>query len=239
VIIGLIQPILYLALMGPLLNSLPVAELGTTGNAYRFFVPGLQRFEIPDSSGIFGGLVGAQNQQVLVRESDVRLRFADGQIPDFDELAGEYVLTGDLPRSVALTEREVLKTISETGGGWGDPLEREPGAIQADLDVEAITREAAERLYGVELTGESRVDPVATLERREAIRDVVFSGTAARTAVYAGEMLPAGVTIPGPAIAEFPGTTVVVGPAQQAVPDGDGHIFLSPAESAAWTASAR
>jgi ABC-2 type transport system permease protein len=42
VIIGLTQPILYLALMGPLLTKLPASSLGTAnGNAYDFFVPGL------------------------------------------------------------------------------------------------------------------------------------------------------------------------------------------------------
>jgi ABC-2 type transport system permease protein len=48
VIIGLTQPILYLALMGPLLTRLPTAALGvgtstgaSSGNAYDFFVPGL------------------------------------------------------------------------------------------------------------------------------------------------------------------------------------------------------
>jgi ABC-2 type transport system permease protein len=41
VIIGLMQPILYLALFGPLLTRLPAATLGNTGNAYKFFVPGL------------------------------------------------------------------------------------------------------------------------------------------------------------------------------------------------------
>src|SRR5690349_11206146 len=41
VIIGLMQPILYLALFGPLLKGLPGSSLGGGGNAYRFFVPGL------------------------------------------------------------------------------------------------------------------------------------------------------------------------------------------------------
>jgi ABC-2 type transport system permease protein len=41
VIIGLMQPILYLALFGPLLTRLPAATLGTRGDAYKFFVPGL------------------------------------------------------------------------------------------------------------------------------------------------------------------------------------------------------
>jgi ABC-2 type transport system permease protein len=47
VIIGLIQPVLYLALFGPLLTKLPGAALGESGGtggtaaAYRIFVPGL------------------------------------------------------------------------------------------------------------------------------------------------------------------------------------------------------
>jgi ABC-2 type transport system permease protein len=42
IIIGLTQPILYLALFGPLLTRLPLGTLGvSSGNAYRFFVPGL------------------------------------------------------------------------------------------------------------------------------------------------------------------------------------------------------
>jgi ABC-2 type transport system permease protein len=41
VIIGLTQPILYLALFGPLLKGLPTTSLGSGGNAYRFLVPGL------------------------------------------------------------------------------------------------------------------------------------------------------------------------------------------------------
>ena len=42
VIVGLTQPVLYLALFGPLLARMPSPMLGTAGgNAYRFFVPGL------------------------------------------------------------------------------------------------------------------------------------------------------------------------------------------------------
>jgi N-methylhydantoinase A len=60
-------------------------------------------------------------------------------------------------------------------------------------------------------------------------RSVVFAGTPLTTTVYAGDRLPAGVPIAGPAIAEFPGTTVVIGPDQKAVADQDGHIVITPA----------
>ncbi len=63
------------------------------------------------------------------------------------------------------------------------------------------------------------------------VRDVVFSGKPVPTSVYLGEELPSGVTVPGPAIAEFAGTTVVIGPDQKAVADGDGHLVISPAEN--------
>lgn len=151
-------------------GGLSVGSVYTPHKAEQFFVPGLQRFEIPDSYGIFGGLVGAQNQQTLVRASDVRQRFAGGAIPAFDELAGDHVSAADLPRSVRLTEDEVLMTISETGGGWGDPLDRDTARVQADLDAGAVSAAAAARLYGAEFDNDGRVDPEATEQRRAAIR---------------------------------------------------------------------
>jgi N-methylhydantoinase B len=39
------------------------------------------------------------------------------------------------------------------GGGWGDPLEREPAAVLDDVLDEYVSVEAAERDYGVVLTG--------------------------------------------------------------------------------------
>src|SRR5436190_21948797 len=50
VLIGLLQPILYLTLFGPLLQNLASAP-GFTGDAWQVFVPGLLV-----QLGIFGGL---------------------------------------------------------------------------------------------------------------------------------------------------------------------------------------
>jgi N-methylhydantoinase A len=57
-------------------------------------------------------------------------------------------------------------------------------------------------------------------------REVDFGGTPATTAVYRGEAVPAGSQLDGPAILEFPGTTVVVGPDQQAAVDAEGNVVI-------------
>jgi N-methylhydantoinase B len=61
------------------------------------------------------------------------------------------------------------------GGGWGDPLEREPEKVRDDVLDEYVSREAAARVYGVALRGELadyslEVDPEATRALRERLR---------------------------------------------------------------------
>ena len=63
------------------------------------------------------------------------------------------------------------------GGGWGDPLERDPGKVRDDVLDEYVSREAAERDYGVVLTGELEdysleVDVEATESLRAQLRTV-------------------------------------------------------------------
>ncbi len=56
------------------------------------------------------------------------------------------------------------------GGGWGDPLERDPELVaQAVLD-EKVSREAALEEYGVIVDGEGRVDLAGTAGVRQARR---------------------------------------------------------------------
>ena len=59
------------------------------------------------------------------------------------------------------------------GGGWGDPLEREPDAVRWDVIEGLVSREAAERDYGVVLKQDYSIDQAATaaLRRRMAVRE--------------------------------------------------------------------
>jgi N-methylhydantoinase B len=61
------------------------------------------------------------------------------------------------------------------GGGWGDPLERDPARVRDDVLDEYVSREAAEREYGVVFTGEVEdysleVDVAATEALRARLR---------------------------------------------------------------------
>jgi N-methylhydantoinase B len=65
------------------------------------------------------------------------------------------------------------------GGGWGDPLEREPGLVALDTLEGKISARAAREEYGVVLTGSDgspqangapRVDAAATLALRDRLR---------------------------------------------------------------------
>jgi N-methylhydantoinase B len=61
------------------------------------------------------------------------------------------------------------QVIAQTGGGggWGDPLERKPDAVRWDVIEGLVSREAAERDYGVVLKPDYSVDHQATAALRQ------------------------------------------------------------------------
>jgi N-methylhydantoinase B len=62
--------------------------------------------------------------------------------------------------------RDVARLELPGGGGFGDPKLRDPDLVAADVADELISREQAERDYGVALTTEGRVDAAATARLR-------------------------------------------------------------------------
>jgi N-methylhydantoinase B len=52
------------------------------------------------------------------------------------------------------------------GGGYGNPFSREPGKVADDVQLGYYTREAARRLFGVELAQDGSVDAAATARLR-------------------------------------------------------------------------
>jgi N-methylhydantoinase B len=64
---------------------------------------------------------------------------------------------------------ETVAFYSQGGGGYGDPLARDPTAVASDVRRGLVTPEAAARHYGVVLRGVA-VDAEATTARRAGIR---------------------------------------------------------------------
>lgn len=60
---------------------------------------------------------------------------------------------------------DVVRVTMPSGGGFGDPLTRDPEHVRRDVEEELLTPEAAERDYGVVLRN-GRVDEAATRARR-------------------------------------------------------------------------
>jgi N-methylhydantoinase B len=119
---------------------------------------------------VAGGYPSSLNTYTLLRDTDVLERFAGGVVPGPDELAAGARET--LPAKafgVAQGARDVY-VMSWTGaGGYGDPLERPPADVRADVLAGAVTGGEAERLYGVVIR-DGVVDDAATAARRQAVR---------------------------------------------------------------------
>jgi N-methylhydantoinase B len=102
--------------------------------------------------GMAGGFPGAT--------TSFRIRRADGAWEPVDGHAMNVVVGAD----------DEFEFRCASGGGWGDPLDRDPQAVARDVRLGRIGREQAATTYGVVLddSDEPRLD--ATGQRREAIR---------------------------------------------------------------------
>lgn len=70
-----------------------------------------------------------------------------------------------------LRRDDVVRIGTGGGGGWGDPLDRDPELVLQDVRSELIPASAAADTYGVVLIdGDTQVDPAATTALRETLR---------------------------------------------------------------------
>jgi len=103
--------------------------------------------------GVCGGAAGATNRFWVRRNS-------------------RPVQPSPLPGKVSgfpLERDDVLLMESSGGGGFGDPLERDPARVAADVSEGYVTPEAAEAIYGVVLR-DGVPDTAATTSRRAGLR---------------------------------------------------------------------
>ncbi len=86
------------------------------------------------------------------------------------------------PHRVAAPEGWWVSDFVQGGGGYGDPLDREPERVARDVGSGAVTARIADLVYGVVLAADGAADAAATERRREAIRAERRTGSTSRDA---------------------------------------------------------
>lgn len=114
--------------------------------------------EVPNSQGLGGGWPGATIRQTFGRDA-VR----DGRLQN-----GSWETFGPKPGLMRMTNRDVFAVSWQGGGGYGDPIERDPETVAKDVKGGAVSAEAAKAVYGVIVA--DGLDLRATEEERAKIR---------------------------------------------------------------------
>lgn len=138
------------------------------------------------TSGVSGANPAAPNRVLLARGSNVRRLMSEGVVPaTFDEAGGEIERIPPKARNFFQTPDDIYELVYTAGTGLGDPYEREPARVSADVNDEDTSVEAARDLYGVVLRetpeGEWEVDDTATEQLRgdvlaKRLEQPVFNG---------------------------------------------------------------
>jgi N-methylhydantoinase B len=133
-----------------------------------------------------GGLGLVREVRVLAPDAQLSVLAEKGVLPPYGVCGGGagapnrfYVRRGGLaiepsplPGKVSgfpLAEGDLVVMETSGGGGYGDPLDRDPEAVARDVVEGSITRAVAEESYGVVFEGDV-VDAAATRERRRVLR---------------------------------------------------------------------
>ena len=120
--------------------------------------------------GMFGGYPGAPSLLLLKEGTRVEEMIAADKSPDqLDDVGGSGRL---LPYcEFDIGKNDVLYMRMSSGGGYGDPLEREPERVLNDVEDAIVSREEAKEIYGVVIAVNDLVlDLAATDKLREGLR---------------------------------------------------------------------
>ena len=100
--------------------------------------------------GVNGGLPAKRSWKKLVRAN------------------GKTEMLGAKQDNIEVKSGDILHYVTWGGGGWGDPLTRDPELVSKELRQGLLTRKGAKE-YGVVLSASSKVDEVATKALRKSM----------------------------------------------------------------------
>jgi N-methylhydantoinase B len=151
--------------------------------------------EVPGGFGLGGGLPGAAARFLRFAGADVPAGLATaGRLPaDLGDIPGEAEVTAINTSHGHFPADSVEYHNWQAGGGFGDPLDRDPGRVLEDVRDRRVSARCARDLYGVVVTagtgpdGAAMLDRAATRRARNAIRKArLAAGRPAAEIVLAG-----------------------------------------------------
>ncbi len=123
-------------------------------------------------TGLCGGLPAPPSRYMVRKGTDLLDGFAARRLPgSIKDLEAETTqrLAGK-SNAVALAEGDVLELRVAGAGGYGDPLDRDPGCVARDVRFGYVSAAAARDHYGVALADSGEVDADETERLRGEIR---------------------------------------------------------------------
>ena len=129
--------------------------------------------ESPNSAGVFGGFPGSCNVNLHFRKTDLIEKFGKGELPSTsEEFQGEVINLGAKPDGFTLNSGDIFEYTWQGGGGYGDPLDRDPELVKDDVIKGSISEASCRDIYGVVINGSPpQVDVDGTASLRRKIRD--------------------------------------------------------------------
>lgn len=146
-------------------------------------VLGTHGVALPNRTGLFGGLPGscARFERVTGAAALERLGAGD-PVTTLDDLDGDHQVLPGVAPAARIGFGDVFECTVQNGGGYGDPLLRDPDRVAEDVASGAVTPMAAARLYGVVLQ-----DGTVDRERTHSVRDEIRASRRARMTAPASE----------------------------------------------------
>jgi N-methylhydantoinase B len=125
---------------------------------------------VAQNNGLSGGYPGNTGIEVLARGTNLGAMLSAGIMPaDLAAVGGQQEL-GQNYSQTYLAPGEVLYMHWQGGGGYGDPLRRDPEAVAADLREGKVTAASAAGIYGVVAGAGGVIDHDATRQARDRLR---------------------------------------------------------------------
>jgi N-methylhydantoinase B len=127
---------------------------------------------MPTSSGMMGGYPATVNVYKYKADSDIAERLSHADMPgDISEIQGQSKTLALRQQNFLQKPSDVYAVIWSAGGGFGDPIERDPERVRDDVfEQAAVSKLAAKAIYGVVFKRDESIDTKATAKLRESIR---------------------------------------------------------------------